>query len=89
MHDVNKMQNKNKNPTTEEITYRISGKGKSWSYEYGKLHPARYNTPPLREDLVKRSRMAPEGKQKRTISGKTKLLLRPMSETMNLERLSN
>ena len=35
----------------------------------------RYNTPPLREDLVPRSRMAPEGKQKRKRRGKTKLLL--------------
>ena len=35
----------------------------------------RYNTPPLREDLVPRSRMAPEGKRKRKRNGKTKLLL--------------
>ena len=61
MHDMNKKQNeKNKNPTMKELTYRISGKGKSWSYEYGKLYPGRYNTPPLQEDLVPRSRMAPE-----------------------------
>ena len=53
---------KEKNPTMKEISYRISGKGKSWSYEYGKLYPGRYNTPPLQEDLVPRSRMAPEGK---------------------------
>ena len=26
----------------KEISYRISGKGKSWSYEYGKLYPGRY-----------------------------------------------
>ena len=55
-----KCKTTDKNPTTEEIKYRISGKGKSWSYEYGKLYPGRYNTPPLREDLVPRSRMAPE-----------------------------
>ena len=60
MHDMNKMQNKRQNPTTKEISYRISVKGKSWSYTYGKLYPGRYNTPPLREDLVPRSRMAPE-----------------------------
>ena len=77
-----------KNPTTGEITYRISGKGKSWSYEYGKLYPGRYNSPPLREDLVPRSRMAPEGKTEKKRRGKTKLLLRQTSETMNLERLS-
>ena len=35
----------------------------------------RYNTPPLQEDLVPRSRMAPEGKRKRKRRGKTKLLL--------------
>ena len=64
MHDMNTMQNKRQNPTMEKITYRISGKGKSWSYEYGKLYLGRYNTPPLREDLVPRSRMAPEGKER-------------------------
>ena len=41
----------------------------------------RYNTPPLREDLVPRSRMAPEEQRKRKRRGKTKLLLLPMSET--------
>ena len=51
-----------KNPTTEEMINHIAGNGKSRSYEYGKLYPGRYNTPPLREDLVPRSRMAPEGK---------------------------
>ena len=59
-----KCKTTDKNPTAEEISYRISGKGKSQSYEYGKLYPGRYNTPPLREDLVPRSRMAPEGKAK-------------------------
>ena len=83
-----KCKTTDKNPTTEEIINHISGKGKSWSYEYGKLYPGRYNTPPLREDLIPRSRMAPEGKQKRTRRGKTKLLLRQTSETMNLERLN-
>ena len=48
----------------------------------------RYNTPPLREDLVPRSRMAPEGKRKRKRKVKTKLLLWQTSETMNLERLN-
>ena len=41
----------------------------------------RYNTPPLREDLVPRSRMAPEGQRKRKRRGKTKLLLWQTSET--------
>ena len=57
-----KCKTKDKNPTTKEISYSISRKGKSWSYEYGKLYPGHYNTPPLREDLVPRSRMAPKGK---------------------------
>ena len=39
----------------------------------------RYNTPPLREDLVPRSRMAPERSGRGR--GKTKLLLWQMSET--------
>ena len=41
----------------------------------------RYNTPPLQEDLVPRSRMAPEGNGRGRGRGKTKLLLLPMSET--------
>ena len=64
MHDMNKMQKQGQNPTTKEITYHIAGNGKSWSYNYGKLQLGRYNTPPLREDLVPRSRMAPEGKER-------------------------
>ena len=57
MHDMNKMQNERKNPTTKEISYPIAENGKNWSYKYGKLHPGCYNTPPLREDLVPRSRI--------------------------------
>ena len=53
---MNKMQNKRQNPTTEGISYRIAENGKSWSYKDGKLHPGCYNTPPLQEDLVPRSR---------------------------------
>ena len=41
----------------------------------------RHNTPPLREDLVPRSRMAPEGQRKRKRNGRTKLLLWKTSET--------
>ena len=82
-----KCKTTDKNPTTEEIINHISGKGKSWSYEYGKLYPGRYNTPPLREDLVPRSRMAPERNGRGRGRGKTKLLLSRMSETTNLERL--
>ena len=44
------------------------------------------NTPPLREDLIPRSRMAP-GRNLR-VRGKTKLLLGQMSDTTNLERLN-
>ena len=46
-----------------------------------------YNTPPLREDLVPRSRMAPEGKRKRKRRVKTKFLLWQTSETTNLEKV--
>ena len=60
MHNKNKSKTTDNNPTTEEIINHIAGNGKSRSYEYGKLYPGRYNTPPLREDLVPRSRMAPE-----------------------------
>ena len=52
MHNKNKMQNNRRNPTTEEISYSISGKGKSWSYEYGKLYPGRYRLPLLGTPLV-------------------------------------
>ena len=43
MHDMNKMQNKRQNPTTEGITYHIAENGKSWRYKDGKLHPGCYN----------------------------------------------
>ena len=56
MHDMNKMKNKRQNPTTEGITHHIAENGKSWSDKDGKLHPGCYNTPPLQEDLVPRSR---------------------------------
>ena len=81
---------KQKTKTQPRRKYHIASpeKGKSWSYEYGKLYPGRYNTPPLREDLVPRSRMAPEEQRKGKRRGKTKLLLRPMSETTNHERLN-
>ena len=55
-----KSKTTDKNPTTKEVSYSITEKGKSRSYEYGKLYLRHYNTPPLREDLVPRSRMAPE-----------------------------
>ena len=76
-----------KNPTTEEKSYRISGKGKSWSYEYGKLYPGRYNTPPLREDLVPRSRMAPEGKGRGREEVKLSCFFDQRVKPKNLERL--
>ena len=47
----------------------------------------RHNTPPLREDLVPRSRMAPEGKRKRKRRGKTKLLLDKRVKPKNLEKV--
>ena len=53
---MTKIQNEYQNPTTEGKTYHIAGNGKSRSYKYGKLHAGCYNTPPLREDLVPRSR---------------------------------
>ena len=40
-----------------------------------------HSTPPQREDLVPRSRMAPEGQRKRKRRGKAKLLLWQTSET--------
>ena len=56
MHDMTKYKTKDKNPTTEGITYHIAENGKSRSYKYGEIHAGCYNTPPLREDLVPRSR---------------------------------
>ena len=89
MHNKNKMQNNRQNPTTEEITYRISGKGKSWSYEYGKLYPGRYNTPPLREDLVPRSRMAPERNGRGREEVKLSCFFDKRVKPKNLERLKS
>ena len=48
----------------------------------------RHNTPPLREDLVPRSRMAPEGKQKRKRRGKTNCFLGKRVKPQTLKRLS-
>ena len=42
MHDMNKMENKRQNSTTEGISYHIAENGKSWSYKDGKLHPGCY-----------------------------------------------
>ena len=56
MHNKNKMQTTDKNPTTEEIINHISGKGKSRSYEYGKLYPGRYN-------MAEVSPVGPDGKE--------------------------
>ena len=75
MHNMNKMQNEDQNPTTKEVSHHIAGNGKSWRYNYGKLHPGRYNSPPLQEDLVPRSRMAPERNGRGREEVKTKLLL--------------
>src|SRR3954464_8760530 len=46
----------------------------------------RYNTPPLREDLVPRSRMAP-GRNGR-VTGKTSCFFDKRVKPMNLERLN-
>ena len=42
MHDMNKMQNKRQKPNHEGKLQHIAGNGKSWSYNYGKLHPQCY-----------------------------------------------
>ena len=42
MHDINKMQNKRQNPTTEGKSYHIAENGKSWRFKDGKLHPRCY-----------------------------------------------
>ena len=83
-----KCKTNDKNPTTKEISYRISGKGKSWSYEYGKLYPGRYNTPPLREDLVPRSRMAPERNGRGREEVKLSCFFDKRVKPKNLERLN-
>ena len=88
MQDMKKMQNKRQNPTTKEISYRISGKGKSWSYEYGKLYLGRYNTPPLQDDLVPRSRMAPERKAEEE-EVKQSCFFDKRVKSKNLERLQS
>ena len=88
MHNKNKRQNNRQKPDHGGNNKSHLRKRQESSYKYGKLYPGRYNTPPLREDLVPRSRMAPEGKRKRKRRGNTKLLLWHTSETMNLERLN-
>ena len=63
-------------------------KGKSWSYNYGNLHPGCYNTPPLREDLVPRSRMAPERNGRGREEVKLSCFFDKRVKPMNLEMLS-
>ena len=46
-----------------------------------------YNTPPLREDLVPRSRMAPEGKRKRKRRGKLSCFFDKGVRPKNLEKV--
>ena len=43
MHDMNKMQNEDKNPTAKGISQLKAENGKSRSYKYGKLHAGCYN----------------------------------------------
>ena len=47
----------------------------------------RHNTPALREDLVPRSRMAPEGKRKRKRRGKTNCSFDKGMKPKNLEKV--
>ena len=49
----------------------------------------RHNTPPLREDIVPRSRMAPEGQRKRKRRVKLSCFFDKRVKPMNLERLNN
>ena len=86
---MNRMQNERQKLNHEGITYRISEKGKSRSYEYGKLYPGRYNTPPLREDLVPRSRMAPERNGRGREEVKLSCFFDKRVKPKNLERLKN
>ena len=48
----------------------------------------RHNTPPLQEDLVPRSRMAPEGKHKRKRGGITNCFFDKRVKPKNLEMLN-
>ena len=49
----------------------------------------RYNTPPLQEDLVPRSRMAPEGNERGREEVKLSFFFDKRVKPMNLERLNN
>ena len=84
-----KCKTKDKNPTMEEITYHIAGNDKSWSYNCGKLHPGCYNTPPLQEDLVPRSRMAPERNERGREEVGLSCFFDKRVKPKNLERLKS
>ena len=77
------MQCKNKRASTKETHGKTQ---KTWKAS-GASVLGRYNTPPLQEDLVPRSRMAPE--RSRRGRGKTKLLLWQTSETKEPWKLNN
>ena len=53
----------------------------------GAMVSGRYNTPPLREDLVPRSRMAPDGKRRRKRIGKLSCFFDKRVKTKNLEKV--
>ena len=68
MHDMNKMQNKRQKPNHEGNNISPSRKWQELELQIWKVSGAsvlgRYNTPPLQEDLVPRSRMALEEKER-------------------------
>ena len=83
-----KCKTNDKKPNHEGKSQHIVENGKSWSYEYGKLHPGCYNTPPLREDLVPRSRMAPERNGRGREEVKLSCFFDQRVKPKNLERLN-
>ena len=83
------MQNEKQNPTMKGISYHIAENGKSPSYKYGKVHLGCYNTPPLREDPVLRSRTAPEGNRRGREEVKLSCFFNKRVKPKNLERLNH
>ena len=79
------MQCKNKRASTKETHGETRNNWKS----SGASVLGRYNTPPLQEDLVPRSRMAPEGSRRGREEVKLSCFFDKRVKPKNLERLKS
>ena len=83
MMQCTRCKDKCNKPTTHTTKLGVAGKSSGASVS------GRYNTPPLREDLVLRSRMAPEGNGRGREEVKISCFFDQRVKPKNLERLKS